>query len=260
MNKLSVIIITKDEEHNIRRCLESVKFADEIIVVDSGSEDRTLAIAREYTDKIFYHTWEGYGKQKNYALSLATGDWVLSVDADEELPIKLQIEISHVVQQENHVVAYELLFKNHLCGKQVDGWHKDYHVRLFRRGFAIFSYDNVHERIITWKEIGDGEERKQMRHEKLKSPILHYQDDSIEELIYKINSYSSLSAKKMFDKRKNSSFLSAITHTAWQFFRSYIIQGRIINGSHGLIMSLSQAEGTFYKYAKLYFMNKEEKQ
>ena len=147
---LSIIVITKNEERDLPRCLRSVWFADEIIVVDSGSSDRTVDIASEYTDKVFSYTdWQGFGTQKNRALSHATGDWVLSLDADEWLTAELCQEIRSVISHPDQSI-YEFPRLSSFCGSVIrhGGWYPDYVARLFKRGSTSFSDDLVHERLL----------------------------------------------------------------------------------------------------------------
>ncbi len=147
-NKISVTIITGNEEDNIRECLESVKWADEIIVVDSESSDKTVEIAKEYTDKVFIHKWEGYASQKNYALNLATNDWILSIDADERVTPDLAEEmINSSLDQHN---GYKIRRENYFIGKKITGcgWGNDYQVRLFKKNRTKLSNRLVHEGFI----------------------------------------------------------------------------------------------------------------
>ena len=147
---LSIIVIVKNEESSIRECLASVAWADEIIVLDSGSSDQTVAICREYTDKVYETDWPGFGPQKNRALEYATKDWVLSIDADERISYDLQTEIKRVIQMPARFDAYTMPRRSNYCGRYMkhSGWWPDRVVRLFRRGKASFSDDLVHERIV----------------------------------------------------------------------------------------------------------------
>jgi len=153
---LSVIIIVKNEESSIRECLASVAWADEIIVLDSGSTDQTVAICKEYTDNVYETDWPGFGPQKNRTLQYATKEWVLSIDADERISYDLQTEIKRVIQMPRRYDAYSMPRRSNYCGRYMkhSGWWPDRVVRLFRRGKAHFSDDLVHERIIVEGKAG----------------------------------------------------------------------------------------------------------
>lgn len=246
---LSVIVITKNESEHISRCLESVAWADEIIVLDSGSSDNTVAISKQYTDKVFETDWPGYGPQKQRALNKANGDWVLSLDADETISPELKHEIQEVMKQ-SRIKGYEIPRRSSFCGKQIkhSGWWPDFVLRLFQREFGRFTDDLVHEHIVINNEIG-----------RLNNPILHESYINLDEVLHKINSYSSLGAKKLFDKGKKTSLLHAIGKGLWTFFRTYILKAGFLDGSHGLMLAISNAEGTYYKYLKLLELQKTNK-
>ncbi|MDE2310694.1 MAG: glycosyltransferase family 2 protein, partial [Betaproteobacteria bacterium] len=185
--ELSVIIITKDEADNIRACLESVAWADEIIVVDSGSEDGTTAISREFTPYVHVHSdWPGFGVQKNRALGYASKDWVLSLDADERVTPELRREIEAVLGATDAASAYRIPRLSSYCGRFMrhSGWYPDLLPRLFRRDKARFSDDLVHERLIVEGNTGE-----------LHGMLLHYAFDNLEEVLHKVNQYSSAGAQ-----------------------------------------------------------------
>ena len=238
---LSVIIITKNEAGHIGRCLESVAWADEIIVLDSGSEDETVSICQQYTDKVYVTDWPGFGIQKQRALDKARGDWVLSIDADEFVTEQLRLEIEQAIDQ-NKFQAYEIPRLSSYCGRQMrhGGWWPDYVLRLFRRQNGRFKNVLVHEKIILDGLVGQ-----------LSTPILHESFVSLEEVLYKINSYSSLNAKMLNERGVRSSLSKAILKALWNFFRTYILKLSILDGPQGLMLAISNAEGTYYKYTKL---------
>ncbi|MGZ5008247.1 MAG: glycosyltransferase family 2 protein, partial [Methylobacter sp.] len=152
---LSAVIITKNEAGHIARCLESISWADEIIVLDSGSEDDTVAICRRYTDKVYQTDWPGFGIQKQRAVDKAGGDWILSIDADEVVSPELRLEIENALRQERYN-GYEIPRLSSYCGRQMrhGGWWPDHVLRLFRRDCGRFTDAVVHERIIVQGEIG----------------------------------------------------------------------------------------------------------
>jgi glycosyltransferase involved in cell wall biosynthesis len=239
---LSVIIITKNEASHIGRCLESVMWADEIIVLDSGSEDDTVSICRQYTDKVYQTDWPGFGIQKQRALDKATGDWILSVDADEVLTPELRTEIEKALQQE-HYKGYEIPRLSSYCGRQMrhGGWWPDYVLRLFRRDCGQFTDTVVHERIFVQGEIG-----------KLTSPLLHDAFVNLDEVLHKVNSYSTLSSEMLYQRGVRSSLSKAILKGLWTFIRTYWLKAAILDGRQGLMLSISNAEGAYYKYLKLW--------
>lgn len=238
---LSVIIITKDEAHNIRKCLGSVQWADEIIILDSGSTDATPTICREYTDNVTSTDWPGYGPQKNRALQKARSDWVLSIDADEWVSENLQQEIKKAIAKPK-ADAYRLPRRTMYCGQflQHGDSGKDSVTRLFRRDKGKFSNDIVHERTLI-----DGTTKK------LTQPLLHNSYQTLEQLIDKMNQYSTLSAKARHESGKKASLYKAITHSLWAFIKSYIIRRGFLDGKIGLMVAISSAENSYYRYAKL---------
>lgn len=245
---LSVIIIVKNEESSIRECLTSVVWADEIIVLDSGSTDQTVAICKEYTDNVYETDWPGFGPQKNRALQYATKEWVLSIDADERISYDLQTEIKRVIQMPKRFDAYTMPRRSNYCGRYMkhSGWWPDRVVRLFRRGKAQFSDDLVHERIIVESRTG-----------KLKEPIIHESLLTLEQILDTMNSYSSAGAEMMAEAHQKSGLAKAILHGLWTFLRTYIFRAGFLDGKEGFMLAVSNAEGTYYRYLKLMVINRE---
>jgi len=238
---LSVIIITKNEAEHISRCLASVNWADEIIVVDSGSGDNTVEICRAYTDKVFISDWPGFGMQKQRALDKAQGDWVLSIDADEVVTPELREEIEKALQQD-YYRGYEIPRLSSYCGRQMrhGGWWPDHVLRLFRRDCGRFTASAVHERIIVQGQTGQ-----------LTTPLLHDAFVDLDEVLHKVNCYSSLGAEILYQKGTQSSISKAIFKAFWTFVRTYFLKLAVMDGRQGLMLSISNAEGTYYKYVKL---------
>lgn len=245
---LSIIIIVKNEESSIQDCLASVAWADEIIVLDSGSTDQTISICKEYTDKVYETDWPGFGQQKNRALEHATKDWVLSIDADERISYDLQTEIKRVIQLPGRHDAYTMPRRSNYCGRYMkhSGWWPDRVVRLFRRGKARFSDDLVHERVIVNGKTG-----------KLKEPIIHESLLTVEQVLNTLNSYSSAGAKMLADEGKKSGLTNAILHGLWTFIRTYFLRAGFLDGREGFMLAISNAEGTYYRYLKLMVINRE---
>lgn len=238
---LSVIIITKNEASHIGRCLESVSWADEIIVLDSGSQDDTVSLCRHYTDKVYETDWPGFGVQKQRALDKAKGDWVLSIDADEVVTPELRAEIEKALRQERYN-GYEIPRLSSYCGRQMrhGGWWPDHVLRLFRRNDGHFTDSVVHERIIVQGQISQ-----------LITPLLHDAFVNLDEVLHKVNSYSTLGAALLYQRGIRSSLGKAILKALWTFIRTYWIKAAILDGRQGLMLSISNAEGAYYKYLKL---------
>jgi glycosyltransferase involved in cell wall biosynthesis len=250
MSKLSVIVITKNEGADIRACLESVAWADEIVVVDSGSTDDTVAIAREFTTCVHQHDWPGFGRQKNRALDYVTGDWVLSLDADERVTPELRSSIEAALRDDHACAAYRVSRLSSYCGRFMrhSGWYPDRVVRLFRRGAARFSDDLVHERLLVEGEIGqlDGE-------------LLHHAFDSAEEVLHKMDIYSTAGAQKLHQQGRKATLTGAVLRGMWSFFRTWVLRGGFLDGREGFMLAVSNAEGTYYRYVKLMLLNRAKK-
>jgi len=248
---LSAIVITRNEAHNLHDCLQSMHgLVDEIIVVDSQSTDATVAIAQQHGAKVAQPAdWPGFGPQKNRALNLATCDWVLSIDADERITHALAEEIKQVLQTSALDVAYKLPRLSSYCGKFIHhaGWQPDYVLRLFTRGSAKFSDDLVHERVVTQSHVLP-----------LRNHLLHYSYLNFSQVLSKVDAYSSASAQQAYARGKRSSVAGALGHGAWAFFRTYVIRRGFLDGAHGLALSISNAETSYYKYLKLWQMQQAE--
>ena len=244
---LSVTVITKNEAHNIEACLRSVAFADELVVLDSGSSDDTVQRALSMGAIVNVNAdWQGFGIQKNRALDLTSSDWVLSIDADECVPPQLQAEIRAALEAPAFDV-YSFPRLSSYCGQDIlhSGWHPDRVIRLFRRDSARFSNDLVHEKILTTRQIGQ-----------LKSALLHESFTSLEGVLDKVNRYSSASAQALFDKGRNASLGKALGHGMWAFIRTYFLRLGFLDGRMGLVLAISNAEGTYYRYLKLWLLRR----
>jgi glycosyltransferase involved in cell wall biosynthesis len=242
MTKLSAIVITKNESHNIAECLLSLSFADEIIVFDSSSTDNTVEIARQFTQHVIVTPdWPGDGPQKNRALEIATGNWVICLDADERVPEQLASEIKAAIATTQHD-AFDIPYQSTYCGKLIKfgDWRKESHVRLFRKGKAGFTTDIVHCHLKVQGSIG-----------KLKKKLIHHPFPNFAALLHKMNDYSSQSAKIYFSRGRRASFWTAVSHGAWTFFRGYILKLGFLDGEAGFMLAASNAHGTYYRYLKL---------
>jgi len=230
-NKISVVIITGNEENNIKDCLKSVQWADEIIVVDSESADSTVQIAKEFTDKVIIHKWEGYAKQKSYAISLAVNEWVLSLDADERVTKELAEEILYYDLFKTNYVAFKIHRENYFIGMKINncGWGNDYQLRLFRK-----SKTRLNERLVHEGFIVDGKVTL------LNNSILHYSYNNLKDGFDKINIYSSLEAEEKHSRKKVST-LSIVLYPILAFLQHYFLRKGIGDGKHGLMISLMHA-------------------
>lgn len=246
MPQLSVILITKNASAHIVNCLQSVQFANEIIILDSGSQDDTLTLARPFTTNITTTPdWPGFGPQKNRALARAQGEWILSIDADEQISPTLQLEIQHAIQQTTYT-AFQIPRLSSYCHRwiQHSGWQPDYVTRLFKRHCGQFTMDLVHEKVqITQGQVG-----------RLNSPLLHHPFDSLEEVLDKLNHYSTAWANMRFQQGQRSNLAQAIGHGCWAFIRTYLLRRGFLDGREGFLLAISNAEGTYYRYLKLLYL------
>lgn len=245
---LSVIVITKNEAHNIEACLKAVAFADQIVVLDSSSADGTAALARALGAEVSERAdWQGFGVQKNRALALVRCDWVLSVDADERVTPALQAEIKAVLADPGNEV-YDLPRLSSYCGQYIhhSGWHPDRITRLFKRGTAVFSDELVHEKVITSRVPGHLEE-----------PLLHESFRNFEGVLDKANRYSTAGAQMLQARGKTGSVGKAVAHGLWAFLRTYLFRLGFLDGRMGLVLAISNAEGTYYRYLKLWLLNRQ---
>ena len=247
--KLSVTIITKNEEAAIAACLASVAWADEVVVVDSGSTDKTVEICKAHGAIVHSTTqWPGFGPQKNIALGFASHEWVLSIDADERISPELRAEIEQALSLNSANVAYQIPRSSSYCGQFMrhSGWWPDYVLRLFPKSQAIFSDDIVHEHVIFKGEI-----------KTLKNPLLHISYTDLEEVLDKTNRYSSDGATKLAARGKTASLSSAILHGIWAFMRTYFLRLGFLDGRMGFVLAVSNAETTYYRYLKLMLLTQQ---
>jgi len=245
MPTISATIITKNEEHNIKDCIESVLWVDEIIVADSGSTDKTKEICKQYAPKVkFYETdWPGFGKQKNRARELATSDWILSIDADERASKELENEIRQAIKSDQSV-AYKISRLSYFKNKPITYCFSRYYekpIMLTKKNCCTLSDDIVHE---SFSKI-DGKTGE------LKNIVHHYTYESLEKMINKMNSYSSFNADKLYKKGKRTNISMILIRSLWTFIKIYFLKLVFLNGWPGFLIALANAEGTFYKYAKL---------
>jgi glycosyltransferase involved in cell wall biosynthesis len=244
--KLSVIVITMNEEAMIRRCLESLAWADEIVVVDSGSTDGTPDICRGLGAKVHVTAdWPGPGPQRNRAIDWASGDWVLAMDADEWVTGELRREIEEAMRAPGANVAFRIPRLSSYCGRYMrhSGWWPDYVSRLFRRGRARFGGGIVHDHLVAEGPVG-----------RLRNPLMHDPFSDMHEVLEKLNSYSSWGAQTLHEHGRSAGIATAVGHGVWAFLKTYLLRRGFLDGREGFMLSVSNAEGAYYKYVKLMLM------
>jgi glycosyltransferase involved in cell wall biosynthesis len=247
---LSVAIITHNEENNIKEALESVQWADEIVVVDAFSTDRTRDICREYTDNVFSHAWSGFSEQKNKAISLTTEPWVLVLDADERVTDKLRDEIISLLNNTPSHDGYFIPRKNYFGKRWIkhSGWWPDHTLRLFQREKGTFEPREVHEAIKINGSTGY-----------LKNHLLHHTYRDIHDYLQRMKSYSTLSAKELAKNGRRATILDILFRPVATFFRMFVLQMGILDGFYGIILAYLYSLYTFKKYSTLRTIYKNDK-
>jgi (heptosyl)LPS beta-1,4-glucosyltransferase len=240
---IAAIVITKDEERNIAACLESLRWADEIVVVDACSSDRTVEIARTYTNQVMVRPWPGYGPQKNFGMDQAKADWVLIVDADERVTEPLRQEIQSLVQAAapSDVAGFEIPRRNFFYGRWIRGGgiYPDYQLRLFRRSAGRYDDVLLHERL---------QLRGRIAH--LQHPLDHYSMPGIREHVRKMVRYTTLGAQEKLKARSRVTPMELAGHHLGTIVKTYVLRGGWRDGIHGVIVALFAGMHTFVKYAK----------
>lgn len=242
MEDVSVTIITKNEEDNIVHCLESTKWASEVIVVDHFSEDRTVEISSRHGALVFRERWRGYGRQKNSAIEKAKGPWVLSIDADERVTSALRDEILATVGDRPKCNGYFISRKNFFCGQLVKhgGWAPDYNLRLFRKECGRFEERQIHEKAVVQGRVGF-----------LTQAIEHHTYKSVGDYLKRLNLYSMLAAEDMVGSGKRARWHQPLLRPAYTFVKMYILRAGFLDGMVGLFLAVSYAYYTFLKYMRL---------
>ena len=247
---LSVVLITRNESRHVLACLQSVAFADEWIVVDAASADDTREIAEAFGARVVRtDDWPGFGAQKNRALALARGRWVLSIDADERVSPELAAAIrAAVTRAVGGASGYELERLSSFCGQWMrhGDWYPDRVLRLFRRDAGRFSDDLVHESVRVNGPVA-----------RLRGDLLHETMVDLDDALDKLNRYSGGRARDMQRAGKRGSLAGAIGHAAWTFVRGYLLKRGFLDGRLGFVLALHAAEGTYYRYLKLWLLARE---
>jgi len=246
MTKLSVVIITYNEERNLARCLESVReIADEVVIADSNSTDKTLEIAKQYNAAVFQKAFIGYGQQKNFATKQASNDWVLSLDADEALTPELLNSIREWKQREPGFIVYQFARITNYCGKWIRhcGWYPDKQTRLYNRIKGAWIEREVHE----YWQAEDQAQKKGL----LKGDLLHYSFTTISEHVKKIEKYSELAARDAVARGKSASLLKVLVSPQWHFFSEFFLKLGFLDGYCGYIICRLSAYAALIKYSKI---------
>jgi glycosyltransferase involved in cell wall biosynthesis len=241
-NEVSVTVITLNEERNIEECLESCSWADEIVVVvDSRSTDRTVGLARRFTNKVFVEEWRGQGAHKNLAVQKASNPWIFSIDADERVTLELADEIRRTVRESRHD-AYALKRKNLYRGKWIKrgGWWPDKVKRLFKKDKARFNDAVIHDALQVDGSVGE-----------LKNPLIHYPRRSAIDFAERAVRYSEATAREKFEQGQTIGWGGAIGHTVFAFVDAYIRRAGFLDGGEGFLVAFSNAAGVLYRYALL---------
>jgi glycosyltransferase involved in cell wall biosynthesis len=245
--KLTVYVIAYNDEPNMRACLESVAWADELIVVDSYSTDATEKISREFTDKVFQHEFHGFGRLRNEAVAHATHDWVFSLDTDERATPELRTELYRTIESAE-AVAYFVPRKNYFLGRWIRhcGWYPDYRQpQLFRKDRLRYRDELVHESFDVDGSVGY-----------LKEPALQYPFRNVDHYLAKMDRYSDLMARRMVEQGKRFHPHQLVTHPVFTFVKMYLLRAGFLDRMPGLILSGLYAYYTFIKYAKFWELSR----
>jgi glycosyltransferase involved in cell wall biosynthesis len=241
--KLTVTVITRDEASDIAAALESVAFADEIVVVDSGSRDDTVAIARRYTDRVLMRDWTGYVDQKNYAASLASHDWILSLDADERVTPPLGAEIAALLRGDPGASAFRIPRVTWHLGRWVRStdWYPDYQTRLYDRRAAQWTGRYVHEAVTVRGATG-----------RLRGELQHFAYRDIADHLETMDRYTTLAARQMHEAGRRAGAFDLAVHPPLAFLRNYVARGGVRDGLAGFVISAMNSYYVFLKFAKLW--------
>lgn len=241
MNRLTATLITRNEEENLPRALASLGLADEIVVVDSGSTDHTVALARQHGARVVEHPWTNFAEQKNFAAAQAAYDWILNLDADEALSPELQAELRAWKEQSQQAVAYAMPRKTYYLGRWIlhSGWYPDYKVRLYRRDRAHF-VGSLHESVMADGPLG-----------KFRGELLHYTCNSLTDHVAKVNFFTSLAARELHAQKHRHWLLPLLVQPAFTFLRTYLFQQAFRDGYQGFLIATMAGVYVFLKYAKL---------
>lgn len=239
--KISACVISFNEEKKIARCLQSLTWCDEIVLMDSFSTDRTLEIAKQYTNKIYQQEWLGYVSQRNLVREKASHPWILYVDADEEISPTLRNEIQKELSNPSKYVGYEFPRIVYFLGKWIrhGEWYPDVKLRLFKSEFGRTEGTEPHDKVVVHGPV-----------KRLKGPVYHYTYGEISDQLNTLNRFSSISAQQRFVQDKRYIWIDLILHPFFRFVKGYFLKGGILDGAHGFIIAVACSFASFAKYAK----------
>ncbi|MGQ9660754.1 MAG: glycosyltransferase family 2 protein [Kiritimatiellia bacterium] len=249
--RISACILTYNEERKIRRCLKSVAWCDEIVVLDSFSTDRTIAICREFTDRVYQFEWLGYVAQRNKIRELAAGPWILSIDADEEVSPGLRTEIEREFEQNrNEVMGYEFPRQVYYIGRWIrhGEWFPDFKLRLFRKVFGRSEGEEPHDRVVISGVV-----------KRLKNPLWHYTYDDLYDHVHTLNRFSTIGARQKFARGQTIHWHTMVSHAVFRFLKAYALRGGFRDGMRGFIVAVLSSFGAFLKYAKMWELAERQK-
>lgn len=238
---LTVVIVAKNEARNIAECVASASFADEVLVLDSRSTDTTVALAEQAGARVIQTDWPGYGPQIARGFSMAQCDWVLSLDADERISPRLREEVLATIATPAHA-GYRIPRISEFCGRFIrhSGWRPDFTLRLGRRELSGFTDHFLHAHMTVQGSVGD-----------LTESLIHYSYPDLHDVLEKLDRYSSGHARDMLSRGKQGSLTKALVHGWFAFFRTYVLRLGFLDGRHGVMLAIYNAEYTYYKYLKL---------
>ncbi|HBH01121.1 MAG TPA: glycosyltransferase family 2 protein [Candidatus Rokubacteria bacterium] len=241
--RLSVVVITLNEAERLRACLESAAWADELVVVDAESQDKTVQIAREFTDRVLVRPWAGFAEQKNFAVAQATGDWILSLDADEEVPPELRAEIQALLGAEPAEDGYRVPRRNIFWGRWIrhGGLYPDWQLRLFRRGRGRFVERTVHESVRVEGRVG-----------RLASPLVHRSYRDVADFLERADRYSTLAAAEWVRSGRRAGVGDLVVRPAGRFLSMYVVRGGFLDGWPGFLLACLYAYYVFVRSAKVW--------
>jgi len=241
VSRLCVTVIAWNEEERLRACLESVTWADEIVVVDAESADKTVQVARDFTDRIWVRPWPGYAAQKNFALEQASADWILSLDADECVTAELRDRIGRIVRADGPADGYSIPRKNIFWGAWVrhGGLYPDYQLRLFRRSAGRFADSLVHESVVVAGRV-----------ETLAEPLLHHSYRGLEDFVARSNRYSTLAARELVKRGGRAGLGDLLFRPLGRFLSMYVLRGGFLDGWRGFVLAVLYAQYVFLRMAK----------
>lgn len=253
MPRLSVVLIVKNEGHNIAACLDSVAWADEIVVLDSGSEDETVPLAKRFTDKVFVDTdWQGFGVQRQRAQALATGDWIFMIDADERVTPELARSIQSAVASDDRSKVYAIARLSYCFGRYIrhSGWYPDRVIRLYARDRSEFGSQRVHEKL----HPGVGTSTAN-----LDGDLVHYTYRDLHHYLVKSAGYAAAWSEDRLEQGKRATLPQAFLHGVGCFVKMYLVRRGYLDGPQGLLLALLSAHSTFAKYADLWVKIEQQK-